>query len=185
MNPMKDLIADVRSLSPQQVLLRATIVVALLIFATCLVAAGESSAYAFIALGLLAALCVINPHTLLPAAVIIYCMAAWWAGVPEPMVPMAAPASLALLLVHTACALSAAAPAQAELPTELFGAYAVRLAYVAGATLLLSLAAVANQALGLRGGVVAVVAALLALGLGLGVHYWTISTRVNDPAERA
>jgi len=178
---MKDLIEDLRSLSPQQVLLRFAIMVSLLGFATVLLIAGDSSMYAFIVLGILGGLCVINPHTVMPGAVLVYCLAVWWSGVPEPVVPLAAPAGLFLLLLHTACALSAAAPAQAELPAAWFGQYAVRLAYVGGASLALSLVAYAHEAWGYRGGLTAVIAALLALGLGVGVHYWVVTTTHEDP----
>ncbi|MCK0111555.1 hypothetical protein MWU75_05310 [Ornithinimicrobium sp. F0845] len=183
MNPMKDLIEDLRSLSPQQVLLRFVIMASLLGFTTVLLIAGESSMYALIVLGLLGALCVLNPHTVLPGAVLVYCLAVWWAGVPEPMVPLAAPAGVCLLLLHTACALSAAAPAQAQLPATWFGQYAVRLAWVVGATLALSLVAYAHEAWGYGGGLTAVIAALLALGLGIGVHYWVVTTKQDTPSS--
>ena len=54
--------------------------------------------------GVLGILCVLNPHTLLPGAVIIYCMAVWWAGVPEPMIPWAAPAAALMAVAHFDCA---------------------------------------------------------------------------------
>lgn len=179
---MKDLIEDIRSLSPQHVLLRFVIIASILGFAGILVIAGESSSYALIVLGVLGILCVLNPHTLLPGAVIIYCLAVWWAGVPEPTVAWAAPAALCLLLLHTACALSASAPAQATLPSAWFNVYGRRVAYVGGATIALSLVAYAHQAWGYRGGLTAVIAGLFALALGVGTHYWAVTNKQNDPA---
>ncbi|WP_109474429.1 hypothetical protein [Ornithinimicrobium cavernae] len=178
---MKDLLEDLRSLSQQQVLLRAAIALALLGFTTVLLIAGESSVYALVVLSLLSACCIINPHTVLPAAVMIYCLAVWWAGVADPFDPWAVPATLCLLLLHTACALSAAAPAQAELPRQLFRTYAVRLALVAGATIVLSLVAYAQEAWGYSGGLIAVLSGLLALGLAVGLHYWVVTVRQAEP----
>lgn len=177
MNVVRDLIEDVRSLSQEQILLRSAIVLSLLGFALVLLVAGESSAYALIVLTVLGVCCVLNPHTVIPAAVMVYCLAVWWAGVPEPLVPWAVPAALCLLLLHASCALTSAVPAQARIPREVFGLYAVRLALVAGATVLLSLVAWVQQAWGLGGGLIAVVSGLLALGLALGVYYWVVTLR--------
>lgn len=183
MNPIKELMEDLRTLSQEQVFLRALIVLSLLGFAGVLLIAGESSAYALIVLSALACLCVLNPHTVLPAAVMIYAMAVWWAGVPEPFNPWAMPAALCLLLLHTACALTAAAPAQAQISRAILGRYAVRLGVVAGATVAFSLVAWAQQAWGYRGGLVAVVSGLLALALALGVHYVVVTLRHQPPAS--
>lgn len=180
---MRDLVADLKTLSPEQTVLRGLIVVSLLGFALVLVVAGESSVYALVVLVILGGVCVLNPHTVLPAAVMVYCLATWWAGVSEPLVPWATPAALCLLLVHTACALTSAAPAQARIPRELFGQYAVRLAIVAGATIVLSLVAWVHQAWGLGGGLIAVVAGLLALGASLGVYYWAVTLRADQPTR--
>lgn len=181
MNPMRDLIEDLKSLSQEQLLLRCAIVLSLLGYALVLLVAGESSIYALIVLTILSVCCVLNPHTVIPAAVMVYCLATWWAGVAEPLIPWAVPASLCLLLLHTACALTSSAPAQARIPREMFGMYAVRLAVVAGATVVLSLVAWLHQAWGLGGGLVAVLSGLLALGLALGVYYWAV-TLGQEPA---
>lgn len=183
MNPMKELLDDLRSLSREQAILRGLMVVSLLAFAVLLLLAGESSVYALVVLAILSAFCVINPHTVLPAAVMVYCMAVWWAGVPEPMVPLATPAALCLLVLHAASAVSASAPAQAAIPRELLWRYAVRLALVAGATVALSLVAWTHQAWGYGGGLIAVVSGLFALGVVLGVHYWAVTLKQDQPTR--
>ncbi|USQ78945.1 hypothetical protein [Ornithinimicrobium faecis] len=174
---MRDLIEDLKTLSPEQTVLRGLIVFSLLGFALVLVLAGESSVYALVVLVILGGVCVLNPHTVLPAAVMIYCLATWWAGVSEPLVPWATPAALCLLLLHTACALTAAAPAQARIPRQLFGQYAVRLAIVAGATVALSLVAWVHQSWGYGGGLIALTSGLFALGASLGVYYWAVTLK--------
>ena len=72
MNPMKDLIEDVKSLSQEQLLLRCAIVLSLLGYALVLLVAGESSIYALIVLTILSVCCVLNPHTVIPAAVMVW-----------------------------------------------------------------------------------------------------------------
>lgn len=180
MNPMRELLDDLTSLSREQAILRGVMVVSLLAFAVLLLLAGESSVYAVVVLAILSACCVINPHTVLPAAVMIYCMAVWWTGVPEPMVPLATPAALCLLLLHAASALSASAPAQAAIPRELLWRYAVRVALVAGATIALSLVAWTHQAWGYGGGLIAVITGMFALGTVLGVYYWTVTLTQSE-----
>lgn len=170
-NPMRDLLEDLRTLSREQAILRGAIVLSLLAFAVLLLLAGDSTLYAIVVLAILGMICVINPHSVLPAAVIVYCLAVWWAGVPEPLVPFATPAALCLLVLHTACALAATAPAQAAIPRELFWRYAVRLGVVSGLTIAFSLVAWTQREWGYRGGLIAVIAALLALGACLGVYY--------------
>ena len=183
MNPVKELLEDLRSLSRPQVLLRLLILVSLLSFAILLLVAGESSVLALVALSLLGAACVLNPHTVLPAAVMIYCLAVWWTGVPDPFNPLVLPAALCLMVTHTACALTAAAPAQADLPPGLFRLYAVRLGIVGGATVLLSLVAWLQEWWGYGGGITAVIAGLLALGVAVGVHYWVVTVRQEGPTR--
>lgn len=183
MNPAKELLEDLRSLSRQQVLLRLLIMVSLLGFTILLLIAGESSVYALVALSLLGATCVLNPHTVLPAAVMIYCLAVWWVGVPDPFNPLVLPTALCLMLTHTACALSAAAPAQADLAPGLFQLYAVRLGVVAAATVALSLVAWLQKMWGYGGGVMAVIAGLLALGVAVGVHYAMVTVRQEEPTR--
>lgn len=180
MNPVKDLLEDLSSLSREQVLLRLAIVLSLLGFTVVLLIAGESSIAAVVVLSLLSALCVLNPHTVLPAAVIVYCLAVWWVGVPDPFDPWCVPAALCLMVLHTACALSSAFPAHASVPTAVLGAYAVRLGIVSGATVALSLVAWTQEALGYGGGLLAVLSGLLALGLALGVYYTAVTLTQED-----
>ncbi|QDO89357.1 hypothetical protein FNH13_14300 [Ornithinimicrobium ciconiae] len=180
MNPLKELVTELGSLSREQVALRFMIVLSLLGFTVVLLIAGESSVYAMVVLSLLSALCVLNPHTALPAAVMLYCLAVWWVGVPEPFNPWCVPAGLCLMVLHTACALTSAFPAPATVPRALLAQYAVRLGLVAGATVLLSLVAWTHEALGYGGGLVAVLAGLLALGLALGTYYAVVTLAQGD-----
>ncbi|USQ75440.1 hypothetical protein [Ornithinimicrobium cryptoxanthini] len=177
MNPFGDLIEDLRTASQGQLMLRAAVLVSVLAFAVLLVLSGESTLWAVAVLGVLGAFCALNPHTVLPAAIMIYGMAVWWTGVPDPFNPLALPAALSLLLLHTVCALAAAVPAQATLPRELFGQYAVRLAIVSGATTALSLVAWLVVEAEPPGGLVALLVGLLALGLAVGVHYVVVTAR--------
>lgn len=182
MNPVRDLLDDLTSLSREQLVLRFVIVLSLLGFTVTLLIAGESSVYAVVVLSLLSSLCVLNPHTVLPATVIVYCLAVWWVGVPDPFDPWCVPAALCLMLLHTACALASAFPAQASVPTAVFVQYAVRLGIVSGVTVVLSLAAWTQEAVGYGGGLGAVLAGLLALGLALAVYYVVVTLRQGDPS---
>lgn len=177
MNPFGDLLDDLRTASQGQLMLRGAVLVSVLVFAVLLVLSGESTPWAVAVLGVLGALCALNPHTVLPAAVILYGLAVWWTGVPDPANPLALPAALSLLLLHTACALAAAVPAQADLPRALLGEYAVRLAIVSGATVALSLVAWLVVEVQPPGGLLAVLLGLLALGLAVGVHYVMVTAR--------
>lgn len=181
MNPFGDLIEDLRSASQHQWALRASVLLATLAFALLLVLAGESTPWSLVILSGLGFLCFLNPHSVIPGAVMLYCLAVWWAGVPDPFNPLALPAALCLLVLHTACALAAAVPAQAELPKALFGQYAVRLAVISGATTVASLLAWVMVELDPPGGLVALLAGLVALGVALGVHYWMVTTRPGEP----
>lgn len=179
MNPASELIEELAHLSREQMILRLAIVTSLLGFTAVLLVAGDSSIYAVIVLSVLGAICVINPHTILPATVMIYCFAVWWVGVPEPFNPWCVPAGLFLMLMHTACALTSAFPAQSTLPRAVLAQYAVRLGVVAGATVALSLVAYAHEAFGYFGGLPAVLVGLMALGLAIGVYY-AVVTRTQD-----
>lgn len=184
MNPVADLLDDLRSASQQQWALRASILVSTLGFAFVLVLAGQSTPWSLVILGGLGFLCFLNPHSVIPGAVIVYCLAVWWAGVPDPFNPLALPAALCLLVVHTACALAAAVPPQADLPKALFGQYAVRLALVAGATTVVSLVGWTIVELQPPGGIVALLGGLLTLGVALGMHYWVVTVRPDGPDGR-
>ena len=81
------------------------------------------------------------------------------------------------LAAAAVCALAAAVPAQAALPRDLLGQYAVRLAVVSGATTVLSLVAWFVVEAQPPGGLVAVLVGLLALGLAVGVHYAMVTVR--------
>ncbi len=183
MTLIRDLLEELRALSLDQIALRAVIALSMFGFTVALLAAGESTLYAIVVLTALSAICILNPHTVLPAAVMLYCLAVWWAGVPDPFNPWSVVAALSLLLLHTACALSAAAPPQAALPRRFFGEYAVRLAVVAGAVVLLSLVAYVQQAWGYTGGLAAVLCGLLALGMVVGLHYWHVTLRQEDASR--
>lgn len=180
MNPLKDLVEELGSLSREQVILRFMIVLSLLGFTVVLLIAGESSIYAMFVLSLLSAFCAMNPHTVLPAAVLVYCLAVWWVGVSDPFDPWCVPAALFLMLLHTACALTSAFPAQASLPLAVLRLYAVRLGVVAGATVALSLVAWTHETLGYGGGLIAVLSGLMALGLAIGVYYAVVTLKQGD-----
>lgn len=177
MNPFGDLIEDLRTASSNQQLLRGIILAAVLVFAVLLVASGESTTWALLVLGALGVLCALNPHTVLPAAVMVYCLAVWWTGMPDPLNPLALPAALSLLLLHTACALAAAVPAQASLPRKLLISYAVRLAVVSGATTALFVIGWVIVKTQPPGGLVALLTGLLALGVVVGTHYVVVTAR--------
>lgn len=177
MIPLREFLTDLRTASRDQLTLRGGIVLALLVFALALHSAGTVVNAAFIVLAILGLLTAALPTGPLPAAVLLFCLTAWWAGVPHEVTWETLVAALALLFVHVACGLAGAVPAQADLPDGLLRAYAVRLAVVVGATGLLWGAALLQTRVDLPGGVPAVAIGMGALALVVGVHYLAVTRR--------
>lgn len=174
---LRELLNDLRTASRSQVALRATMVLALLVFGLLLYSAGTIADFAFVVLGILGLLTACVPTGPLPAAVLLYCVTAWWTGVPHEVTWETLGAALALLCVHLTCGLAGSVPAQAELPDGILREYAVRLGVVVGATVLVWGAAVLQTRLDLPGGVPAVAIGTGAVALVLGVHYVLVTRR--------
>lgn len=168
---MRELVEDLLAQSRQHALLRLLIVLSLLVFTVALLAAGETSVWALVALSVLGVACAVNPHGGLPAAVMVYVVVVWAVGVRLTWAPWTFVAAMSLLVFHTACALAAALPAQAPVPRGLWVRYAVRLGLVASLTAVVWLLALAQQALSVPGGVAAGVAGLTVLAVGLAAHH--------------
>lgn len=183
---MRHLLAELRHASRQQAALRAAIVAASLVFALLLVLAGETSSLALVVLTLLGLLCVVNPHTQLPGALMLYMLLVWGVGVPTTWHPLTLPAALCLLVIHVAGAIAAGVPAQASLPRALSRLYVTRLLAVAVATTvvwaLAGLVAVGE----VPGGVVAALTGLGVVAVGLVTHFVTVTHpgRRQDRAGR-
>jgi hypothetical protein len=172
---VRHLFADLREASRQQAALRASIVVASLVFALLLVLAGDTSSLALVVLTLLGLLCVVNPHTQLPGALMLYMLLAWGVGVPTVWHPLTLPAALCLLVIHVAAAIAAGVPAQASLPRALSRLYLARLLAVAIATTLVWALAGLVAAGEVPGGIVAALTGLGVVAVGLVTHFVTVT----------
>lgn len=184
---MRDLFTDVATASRQQVLVRVCIVVTTLLFAlTILISGAHTSTWAVVVLPLLGLLCALNPHTGFPTATMLYLLGVWAAGVQTVWTPWSLVAATCLVVLHTCCALAAGTPAQAPLPSALLGLYALRLAVLVAGTTLLWILAALKEAVELPGGVVAALASLAVLVLGLVMHYRLVTGRedLSGPADQ-
>lgn len=175
---MRDLFIDVATASRQQVLVRVCIVVATLLFAlTVLLSGGNTSPWAVVVLPVLGVLCAVNPHTGFPTATMLYLLGVWAAGVDTVWTPWSLVAALCMLVLHTCCAVAAGTPAQAPLPRGFWQLYALRVTILGAATTLLWILAAAKEVARLPGGVVAGLASLVVLALGLVMHYRLVTSK--------
>lgn len=183
---MGQLFQDLRSASRQQAVVRAAIVLASLVFAACLVLAGESLPFSLVVLSLLGVLCVLNPHTQMPVALMLYMLIVWAAGVPSVWHPLTLPAALCLLVIHVASALAAGVPAQAALPPGLWRLYRPRLLLVCAATTVVWVLAAGASTAALPGGVVAALTGLGVVTIGVVTHYLRVTRPVVqwEPREK-
>lgn len=172
---------EIWAASQQQAILRVLIVVSLVVFAASTLMAGTTSVWALIVLALLGLGCAVNPHSALPATVLVYALGMWAVGVPPSWSMWSLVASLSVLVFHTACALAAATPAQAPVPVPVFARYAVRMGLIAGVTLMLWGVAAAVEA-NPGGGVLAGVVGLVVLSAGLWALYLQ-SLRTGNEAQ--
>ena len=183
---MRDLFIDVFTSSRQQSFLRVCIVGATLCFALAVLMSGHTSTWAIVVLPVLGVLCALNPHTGFPTATMLYLLAVWAAGVETPWTPWSLVAAVCMLVLHTCCAIAAGTPSQAPLPPGFWTVYAVRVGIIAAATTLLWALAALTEVTRLHGGVVAGLAALAVITLGLVVHYRLVTRKedVGGPADQ-
>lgn len=182
---MRELVDDVWNASQQQALLRAVMIGSLVAFAVAALVSGSTSLWAVVVMGLLGVISAVNPHSGIPATVMVYAVAVWAFGVPEPWSPGSLVAALCLMAYHTACALAAALPARAPIPDGVWRLYGARLAVVAAATTVVWGLAAAVQVLRPPGGVVAAIAGLVVLAIALGVHYVQVNqAQPREPMTR-
>lgn len=181
---MERLFTDLRGASRQQATLRSAVVVAALVYSALLVAAGDTHPLALVVLGALGLLCVVNPHTQLPAVLVLYMLVVWGVGVPSAWHPLTLPAALCLLVVHAACALAAGVPPAGSLP-GLRRLYGPRLIGVAVATTLVWALAGAAAVGGTPGGIAAALTGLGVVAVGLTTHYLTVTRPARSrPRQR-
>lgn len=175
---MRELLHDIRHASSHQLALRAAMVVSTLVFALVALAAGSTALLAVVVLVALGVLAALNPHTGLPAFVVLYLLGVWAAGVGDENrvpTPWVVPAAWCLLLFHTAAALVAAVPAGARLPAEVWRRYAMRLAVLAGLAPLGWGAAALLGGLAPTAGVTSLVAGFAVVAAGMAAHYLRVT----------
>lgn len=165
------------ALHRDQLLLRGAGAVATVGFACCVAIAGDLAPLGLLVLTLIGALAILNPHTQVPVALMIYLLGVWVVNVPAGWHLATLPAAWCLLVIHVSAALAAAVPSSAPLPAELWWRYSRRLlvvgAIVTGFWLLTGL----HAAAALPGGPYAAVAALALIGGALVAHYLLVTTR--------
>lgn len=180
---MRELVEELTTASRQQAILRSVMLGATLVFAVAVVLAGESSVWALAILSGLGGAAAVNPHTGLPAFVMLYLVVVWAVGVQALWTPWSLVAALCLLAFHTSAAVAASVPSAAPLSAELWRRYAVRLGWVTAATTVVWLLALLVEAVAVPGAVVGGIAAMVLLGVGLAVHYLTV-TRQSETGGR-
>lgn len=172
---MRELLEDLGHASGHQLVMRAVMVVSTLVFALVALAAGDTALVAVVVLVGLGALAALNPHTGLPAFVLLYLLGVWAAGIEvdanRPPTGWVVPAAWCLLLFHTAAALAAAVPAAARVPDELMRRYGVRLAVLAGLAPLGWGAAALLARIAPAAGAASLVAGFMVVAAGLAAHY--------------
>lgn len=182
---MRDLFIDVFTASRQQGLLRVCIVTSTLVFALAVLLSGNTSTWAIVVLPVLGVFCAVNPHTGFPTATMLYLLGVWAAGVETVWTPWSLVAALCMLTLHTCCAIAAGTPSQAPLPRSLWELYAVRIGILGAATTILWALAALKEVIRLPGGVVAGLAALAVIVMGLALHYRLVTSKedVTAPAD--
>ncbi|WP_153395471.1 hypothetical protein [Ornithinicoccus halotolerans] len=172
---MRELLQDVRHASSHQLALRGAMVVSALTFALVALAAGSTALLAVVVLVALGVLAALNPHTGLPAFVVLYLLGVWVAGVETGAsrvpTPWVVPAAWCLLLFHTAAALVAAVPAGARLPAPVWRRYGARTAVLAGLAPLGWGAAALLVGVAPSAGAASLVAGFAVVAAGLAAHY--------------
>jgi hypothetical protein len=134
MRELADLWSDLRSASRTHLQVRGAGLGGALLFTLAYALAGGGNPLAWLGLVVLGALVVIQPHTLAPGLFLGYAVASWWATVAPAWHWALLPASLGLLVLHTAAALCASVPAQAPLPGTVLRRWLGRVGVVAAGT---------------------------------------------------
>jgi hypothetical protein len=165
-NPLGTLVYEARTLSRGQLALRVVPVAAAAGYAVTLALAGDPGGGALASVLLAGGLAAALPRGLMPVVVVFYLVAGWVAAVDGGWTPLALPAALCLLALHTACALAAAVPASAALPHGYWRLHGGRVAVVAAATTAVWGLAWLASGVELPGGMAAALVALAALAAG-------------------
>lgn len=133
-NPFADLWADLRSGSRDSWKVRGAILAGGAMVFVAFGFAGVGSPLAWMVQLLLTALVVLQPHTFMPFAYLLWVFGSWWAGVDATWHWALLPAAIGVLLVHAGSALAAAVPAQATLPESVLRTWLARTGVVAALT---------------------------------------------------
>lgn len=170
MRDIVDLVVDLRSASREHQWVRLAILLGVAVYAVALAIAGTPGVGTFVLLGVIGVLVLFQPHAIAPTLFLGFAVVAWWWTVEvEPAWHWALlPAALGVLLVHTASALAAAVPPQADIPHAVLRRWAARLGLVSALTVVLwgvtgVLAHRSTEAFGALPGIVGLV--VLVLGL--------------------
>lgn len=167
---------DLGSISRGQLVLRAVVVLSAAIFAGALAVAGDPGAAAVTGALLLGGCTAALPHSGWPVLTLTYFLLSWVVTV-DSATFWVLPAALSMLALHTACALTSTAPAQADLPAGYAVVHGRRLGVVAGLTVLGAAIVLPTASTRLPGGLTASLVALVVLLLGLALHYGVLARR--------
>ena len=134
MRDLLDLLVDLRSASRSHQAVRAAILAGALLYGIALALAGGGTTTGLVGLAVAAVLVVVQPHAVAPGLFFFLAIGLWLATTDGPWHWALLPASLGLVLLHTAAALCASVPAQAQLPEEVLRTWGARLGLVAAVT---------------------------------------------------
>ncbi len=168
---LAELSYDLRTMSREQILLRLLVVLAAEGYAVVLTMVSRAGLVALLGIMLLGIVVAVLPDTGVPTLAILYLLTSWVVGVAPAWTPAALPAALALVLMHSSCALAASVPAQSPLPPEVLLTQAARLGVVAGLTVAAWAAAGVVESVDVTGGVLWPIVGLAVLAAALSGHY--------------
>ncbi|MFC7403669.1 hypothetical protein [Georgenia alba] len=170
---MKEQWEELLAATRAQLIVRAAVVVATVVFALALALAGGVTwdPWLMVVAPLLGLLAAAHPHSGLPTLLVVYLVGLWALTVTEPWTPWSLLGAACLLVVHAASALAAGVPVAARLPASLARRYAPRLAVVLAATALVWGAVGIVRGGQLAGGTAGMLIGLLVLAVAAGGHY--------------
>lgn len=134
MREIADLFVDLRSASRSHLLARAAILVGAAVFMLAYALAGGGGVVAWVGLLLIGLLVVVQPHAVAPGLFVGFAVGSWWITVDGPWHWALLPASIGILLLHTAAALCGSVPAQAQVPESVLRTWAARFGLVCALT---------------------------------------------------
>lgn len=158
-------------------LLRGLVLLATGLFTLLLALAGDLGSSALVGALVGGVLSAIFPQSPMALLTLAYGVASWTIGVGPEGGLLLVPATLCLVLLHTAAALAATVPVRAPLDRGYAVRHARRVGVVAGITVLTGALVLPTASLTAPGGAGAALVALGVIALGLVTHYLALGRR--------